>query len=353
MAYCELEPGVAGLSPRHLSVSLVKILPRFMVPSPITILDALPRLSNLKIDREELDRRDQLERAHTLATATSFTVGPSNEIQMVLLDLWRDVLQRPDVGCDDDFFLVGGDSLSAIDLLHRIEEELQYQVSLTILIEAPTVRQLDGRLDIATLGAINDTIRIHTTGAQRPLFAVGGSSGHVCGSLPSCVLSGPISRATGCNRQEWTGPARMYDDPRNGDALHRREKRCSRTGLTAFSATALAGSWCSRWRCNCKRGRTGRVPRDVRHRDANLFRRRRRRYCTIAFNGAFASANSIEAISLRVTETHLRAYRDYVFDHQLERISFAASSPTSIVREIPSSLGMTAAAYGKGSLRMD
>ena len=88
------------------------------------------------------------------------------------------MLKRQDIGCDDDFFLSGGDSLSAVDLLHRIEQKLQYQLPLDILMEAPTVRQLEERLGRATRGAINNVIKIHTTGTQRPLFAVSGSAGH-------------------------------------------------------------------------------------------------------------------------------------------------------------------------------
>jgi amino acid adenylation domain-containing protein len=324
VAYCELEPGVAGLSPRHLSVSLVKILPRFMVPSPITILDALPRLSNLKIDREELDRRDQLERAHTLATATSFTVGPSNEIQMVLLDLWRDVLQRPDVGCDDDFFLVGGDSLSAIDLLHRIEEELQYEVSLTILIEAPTVRQLDGRLDIATLGAINDTIRIHTTGSQRPLFAVGGSSGHVLRQSSVLRALGPDQPCYGLQPpgMDWAsagcvtipemathyigvmqavqphGPYRLFGDSFGGLVVFEMALQLQKRGEPVEFLAMLDTE----------------TPTCFEDGDADI--------AQLPLMEHSHPQNSIEAISLRVTETHLRAYRDYVLDHQLEENLF-------------------------------
>ncbi len=178
VAYCELEPETTGVLPLHLSAGMAKTLPRYMVPSSITILDALPRLVNFKIDREELNRRDKLAGASTLPAPAGSRAEPSNKIQETLLGLWRDVLKRQDIDCDGDFFLLGGDSLSAVDLIHRIEEKLQYRVPFNILMESPTVRELDGRLETRTLGAINDTIRIHTSGAQRPLFAVSGSGGH-------------------------------------------------------------------------------------------------------------------------------------------------------------------------------
>jgi acyl carrier protein len=197
-AYCELESAVTELLPRHLSAMLAEILPLFMMPRSITILDALPRLSNFKINHQELRRRDQLERENIPQ------VEPGTKTQEILLRLWRDVLKRQDIGCDDDFFLCGGDSLSAVDLLYRIEEELQYQLPLTILADASTVSRLESRLfasaeaplqrehlptqhkpaeNTRTLGPLNN-IRIHAAGSRRPLFAVCGLYGHALRLLP-------------------------------------------------------------------------------------------------------------------------------------------------------------------------
>jgi thioesterase domain-containing protein/acyl carrier protein len=110
---------------------VAKILPPFMVPRSITILDALPRLPNFKIDREELRRRDQLEREHS-----SPPVEPNNKIQETLLKIWRDVLNRHDIGCDDDFFLCGGDSLGAVQLLAEVAEVYGVVLAIDVLFDA-------------------------------------------------------------------------------------------------------------------------------------------------------------------------------------------------------------------------
>src|SRR5262249_185349 len=107
-AYCELEPENTGLVPSDLRAMLVERLPRFMVPASITMLDTLPLLSNFKIDREELRRRDQLAREHARAARPISQAQPQTQTQRTLLAMWRDVLERPDIGCDDDFFLFGG-----------------------------------------------------------------------------------------------------------------------------------------------------------------------------------------------------------------------------------------------------
>jgi surfactin synthase thioesterase subunit/acyl carrier protein len=190
-AYCELEPAVSGLLPRHLSAALAESLPLFMLPGSITILSTLPRLPNFKIDREELRRRD-LACEQALAAQHS-QAQPVTETQRTLLALWREVLKRQDVGCDDNFFLFGGDSLAAIDLIHRIGRKLKHSLPLKLLIEAPTVRQLEDRLGAANLGSIDNTIRIHTSGSRRALFAVGGIHG-------SCLHLCPVFRSLGSDQ---------------------------------------------------------------------------------------------------------------------------------------------------------
>ena len=253
VAYCELQRDITGLLPHHLSGMLAEILPLFMVPKSIKILDTLPRLSNLKIDREELRRRAQLERERTLDAPASPPVATSNRIQDVLLELWRGVLDRQDIGTDDDFFLCGGDSLAAVDLIQRIEKKLQYKLSLTILAEAPTVKQLEVRLKTETLKPGSNMICSHVGGSQRPLFVVCGVFGHAVGLLPTLRSLGVDQPGYGLQPREWTGPlptVRHFLKLRRTTLAS--SKRCSRADLIGYLAPALAGSSCSRWRCSCK-----------------------------------------------------------------------------------------------------
>ncbi len=159
----------------------------FKVPRIILCTAELPTGPAGKLDRTGLAAHFGLN----LEVAPSGQVEPRTKIQETLLELWRKVLKRQDVGCDDDFFLCGGDSLTAVDLLHRIEKELQYQLPLTILPKAPTVSQLEAHLETETLGPLNNMIRIHTAGRRRPLFAVCGLYGHALRLLPVLRSLGP------------------------------------------------------------------------------------------------------------------------------------------------------------------
>ncbi len=161
---------------RHLA----ERLPPFKVPHPILLVAELPKGPTGKLRRNELARHFGLDRVLPAAAAAE----PHTKLQEMLLALWRDVLNRQDVGRDDDFFLLGGDSLAAQDLLHRIEEKLQYRLPLAGLAEAPTVSKLEQYLEKSTSGAVDDTICINGDGRQPPLVAVFGRYGHALRLVP-------------------------------------------------------------------------------------------------------------------------------------------------------------------------
>ena len=190
-AYVEPKRGFDDLTPHKVAAVLKPRLPGYMIPGKIVVMDSLPRLANLKIDREELRRHDQRETARRLTTLTPRSEGVRTKTEELLLELWRKVLNRHDIGYDDDFFLCGGDSVSALDLMLRIEKEFQQTAPLTVLAEAPTVSQLACRLETMTLGAIGSVIRIHTAGTRRPLFAVYNAGGHALALLPILRSLGP------------------------------------------------------------------------------------------------------------------------------------------------------------------
>jgi oxalate---CoA ligase len=165
---------------------LAKRLAAFKIPHVIVCVAELPKGPTGKFVRTDLAAHFGLG-----LDAAPSQVRPFSKTQEMLLALWREVLKRQDVGVNDDFFQLGGDSLSAMDLLHRIEEELQYQLPITILAEAPTVSRLAVRVESATLGAKNSVIRVHPQGTRRPLFALFGRWGHIIRLLPVLRSLGP------------------------------------------------------------------------------------------------------------------------------------------------------------------
>lgn len=74
-------------------------------------------------------------------------VAPVSPTEQALADLWRDAIGLDQVGVDDDFLELGGDSLVAVQLAGRIAERFKADVSVAQLFEHPTVRALAASIE--------------------------------------------------------------------------------------------------------------------------------------------------------------------------------------------------------------
>ncbi|MFD5570648.1 non-ribosomal peptide synthetase [Streptomyces cadmiisoli] len=108
IAHVVAEPGTEP-DPEALRAELAAVLPRHMVPAQVTVLEALPLLPNGKLDRA------------ALPTPPPVRPGagrrPATERERVLCAAVAHALHLDEAGADDDFFQLGGDSISAITLV--------------------------------------------------------------------------------------------------------------------------------------------------------------------------------------------------------------------------------------------
>ena len=159
---------IAGgeLDPTALRAHLAASLPDYMVPSAIVPLDALPLTLNGKLDRSALPAPE-----HTAATTGRAPRTPQEEI---LTTLFAEVLNRPRVSIDDDFFDLGGHSLLATRLISRIRTTLGVDLPIRALFDTPTVVQLAQHLDTdADLGdTFAELLPLRRDGELPPLFCV-------------------------------------------------------------------------------------------------------------------------------------------------------------------------------------
>ncbi|MGW0277999.1 amino acid adenylation domain-containing protein [Streptomyces sp. NPDC003006] len=178
-------PDLAALRER-----LACVLPEFMVPSAFVVLDRLPLTDNTKLDRGALPAPDH---------RAEHTRPPRTPQEEVLCALFADALGVPEVGLDDDFFMLGGNSLTAAALVSRIRATLGSALSVQALFTAPTVAALARRLEPDTgpdeNGGLEVLLPLRTTGEQAPVFcfhAGGGLSWRYAGLLRHLPPEHPV-----------------------------------------------------------------------------------------------------------------------------------------------------------------
>jgi nonribosomal peptide synthetase protein VioF len=129
-------------SDADLRRELEERLPAAMLPATIRLVPSLPLNDNGKVDRrrvaELLSAAPPAERAGAGETSLSW-------LERVLLEAWRQVLRSDALGPDDDFFEMGGDSITTISLRHRCAE-LGVRLPVSEVFRHPTVRRLARRL---------------------------------------------------------------------------------------------------------------------------------------------------------------------------------------------------------------
>ncbi|MFC9662402.1 amino acid adenylation domain-containing protein [Nocardia sp. NPDC127606] len=131
------------LSGEELRAALAEVLPRYTVPSAVVVLDELPLTVNGKLDRERLPE--------PVAVTREFR-APSPGLEELVARTFEQVLDVDRVGVDDDFFALGGDSLSASMVVARIGAALDARVPVRSVFEAPTVGGLAGLAAAASGG---------------------------------------------------------------------------------------------------------------------------------------------------------------------------------------------------------
>ncbi|HVI48065.1 MAG TPA: amino acid adenylation domain-containing protein [Chitinophaga sp.] len=134
---------IAGtaLSATAAKAYLAGILPAYMIPAYIMILEKIPLTSNGKVDRKALplpenNANDQEEHA-----------APATITEVRLAAIWGEILNVSHPGALDDFFETGGHSLKASLLAVKLQQEFQVEVPLKQIFLLRNIRQLATSID--------------------------------------------------------------------------------------------------------------------------------------------------------------------------------------------------------------
>ena len=115
---------------------LMAKLPDYMIPSAFVVLDRLPITPSGKIDRRALPAPDKSRPILDVEL-----VPPRTPTEEILVGIWMEVLNLSEVGILDNFFMLGGDSIQATQLISRVRDTFGIELSLHRLFEYPTVEE--------------------------------------------------------------------------------------------------------------------------------------------------------------------------------------------------------------------
>lgn len=167
----------ASLSDQVLSKYLLKTLTGFKVPRRFVFVDEIPKSETGKVQRYRLAAALGLAETNEIAPPSEVPDRPPTPLESRLQELWAKALGLPRVGLHDNFFLLGGDSLQAIDLFLGIEKEMKSRQPVATLFEAGTVAEMAQLIEAAEpRGCI---VPIRPEGDKPPFFCVHGSRGGV------------------------------------------------------------------------------------------------------------------------------------------------------------------------------
>lgn len=141
----------------ELKSYLIEHLPDYMIPVDIIAMDRLPITHNGKVDFSKLPHP-----VKNKVVQNEDYVAPRNEVEEILGAVWSEVLGIPQIGINDNFFEIGGDSIKVIQAAARLEK-YQLKIKVKDLFQYQTIASISSKVTDRSEAADN---RIITGEAQ-------------------------------------------------------------------------------------------------------------------------------------------------------------------------------------------
>jgi thioesterase domain-containing protein/acyl carrier protein len=190
-----------------LRAGLRALLPEVMIPAVFQFWEVLPRTLSGKVDRLALPPISP-ERS---SSPPKLHVPLETPIEQALAEIWCDLLDIEQVGANDNFFDVGGDSLLASGLMERIEARFQCKYPLSVLMQHETLRELAQMIaaqeNANPSGAL---ILIQPLGYKPPIFFIPGIGGEVIALRDLTLALGTARPLYGLQSPDFGESAKNY-----------------------------------------------------------------------------------------------------------------------------------------------
>ncbi|MGH2666783.1 amino acid adenylation domain-containing protein [Flavobacterium sp.] len=109
-------------------------LPAYMIPTVIIQVESFPLTSNGKLDRKQLLASYEPEKVTYVA--------PETDHEKTIAGIWSELLNREEISVNDDFFLIGGDSILLIRMLTQLKKQFKKEINLHKVYEDSVLKNL-------------------------------------------------------------------------------------------------------------------------------------------------------------------------------------------------------------------
>ncbi|MCP4179877.1 MAG: amino acid adenylation domain-containing protein [bacterium] len=135
---------------------IAKYLPNYMIPSYLVKVESIPVNNNGKIEKDLLP-----DPKMTVVNP----VAPKNEFELKQCEIWKDILGLENIGIQDDFFEIGGNSMLAIKLIEKLKNDLNIDLKISQLHANSSIKALNDNLNfsnkyqpIISMGSLNENL---------------------------------------------------------------------------------------------------------------------------------------------------------------------------------------------------
>jgi amino acid adenylation domain-containing protein len=157
----------AATQVRNIRDKLAEDLPDYMIPTEFVILEQLPKTPTGKVDYQNLPEIDSVP-----AEKGDLKSSPRTTIEKDLLAIWGGILERDNIGLEDDFFDLGGNSLDALRTVAEIEEKLGVPLTLSAFNRARTIENLAEVIQGHDSTEFSYLVAVEPGGSKPPFFCV-------------------------------------------------------------------------------------------------------------------------------------------------------------------------------------
>lgn len=135
VGYYVLDDMATDITQNAIRDALSAILPDYMIPDALVCMDSFPVTMNGKLDKKSLPDPE-------LGSSEVTYVAPTNELEALTCQIWEEILGLKRVGIHDNFFMIGGNSILAIQISHRMSHELDCEIKVADVFVHSTISQL-------------------------------------------------------------------------------------------------------------------------------------------------------------------------------------------------------------------